>query len=95
MTPEVQIAVVGGIGVTVNAISLIIVALIQSRASLRNHAAINAVGEKVSNVSADVQRVETNTNSLSQKVELAAGVAGELRGRAAEVAERNVDRTKT
>jgi hypothetical protein len=88
MTAELQIAIVGGIGVVANSISLIIVAFIQSRASLRNHNAIQMVSE-------NVNRVEKNTNSLSAKVADAAGIAGEIRGALAERARQNIDEPKT
>jgi hypothetical protein len=88
MTPELQIAIVGGIGVAINAMSLVIVAFIQSRASLRNHSAIQAVSE-------NVDRVEKNTNSLSAKVADAAGIAGEIRGALAERKRQEVDVSKS
>ncbi len=74
LDPSVQIAIVGGIGVAINALSLVVVAIIQARASSRNHTAIGEVGK-------NVQKIETATNSMQDKLVAATQLAGESKGR--------------
>ncbi len=74
MVPEVQIAIIGGIGVFLNCLTVIIVALIQLRASARNHEAISVV-------SGNVARIEVATNSMQDKLVASTQLAGEAKGR--------------
>jgi len=72
--PLVQVAIVGVATAAINAVSLVVVAVIQSRASSRNHSAIQNVRE-------NIQKIETATNSMKDDLVTATRLAGEAKGR--------------
>ncbi len=71
---EAVVAIVGGFGIVANAGALVVVAVIQSRASSRNHHAITAMAE-------NVDKIEVATNSMKDDLVAATQKAGEAKGR--------------
>ncbi len=71
---DVQVAVIGAIGIVVNALAVIFTAYLNYRSSHRNRQEIRTVG-------ANVQRIESATNSMQDKLVASTQLAAEAKGR--------------
>ena len=101
MSTDILVALVGGAAVAINAISLVIVAVIQTHASARNHIEIKAVKETVIAVkdavidvkqtvaaaTDHIEKIEVATNSMKDALVKATADEALARGRELGLAE--------
>ncbi len=71
---DVQVAAIGVLTVLINALTVSFAAYLNFKSSQRNHSAIKTVGS-------NVQKIETATNSMQDKLVASTQLAAEAKGR--------------